>query len=140
MRLPTRPTARRQAPAAQRPAPLHRNGRSCRWSSSAKRILDPNQPLRAGRPLHGDYVEAHRAGSPTRLPLQKKAGGAYDFALLAPRNRLQRSAELLTAALPHLDDRQHLTVETDQIELAGLAPEIARQDFQPARLQEIGRE
>jgi hypothetical protein len=53
---------------------------------------------------------------------------------------LQRSAELPTAALPHLDDRQHLMVETDQIELAGLAPDISRQDFKPARLQEVGRE
>src|SRR5580693_2954772 len=113
MRIRIRPTARRPVRAPQRPALLHRNDRNCRWSSSAKGVLDPYQPLRAaGRPLDRDYVEAHRAALPTRLPLQKKAGGAYDFALLAPGNRLQRSAELPTAALPHLDDRQHLMVET----------------------------
>src|SRR5271168_3592921 len=104
MRIPIRPTARRQVPASQRPAPLHRNGRSCRWSSSAKGVLDPNQPLRAGRPFHGDYVEAYRAGSPTGLARKEIGGGAYVFGLLEQRNRLQRPAELLTGARQPLED------------------------------------
>ncbi len=66
--------------------------------------------LAVRRPFHGDHIEAHRAALPIRLPLQKIAGGANDFALLAPRHRLQRSAELPTAPLADLDDRQHLLI------------------------------
>src|ERR1700675_1853241 len=138
MRIPTRPIARPPARAPESPAALRPNDRNCRSLSSAKGVLEPNQAVRAvRRTFHGEHIEAHGAAMPLDLPLQQVSGGAYDFALLTPRNGLQRSAELLTAALPNFDDRQHAVVETNQIEFAGPAAQITRQDFETATLQVV---
>src|SRR5580692_10427863 len=107
MRIPIPPTAHRPPRISERPARPRPNGRNCRWSSSAKSVLDPVEALRARRPFHGEHIEAHGAAVPLGLPLQKVSGGANDLALLAPGDGLQRSAELLTASLPNFDDRQH---------------------------------
>src|SRR5271163_20205 len=141
MRIPILPMARRPARAARSPVRPRPNGPSCRWSSRAKCILDPNHAVRAvRRPLHGEYVEAHRTAMPFSPAEQQVSGGADDFALLAPGNGLERAAELKAAALPYFDDRQHAVIEANQIELAGLALEIARQNLNTAYLQIVGRQ
>src|SRR5271163_1834198 len=107
MRIPIPPTTRRPARPAQCPALPRPNDPSCRWSSRAKGVLDPNQLVHAlQRPLHGEHIEAQGAAMPLRPAVQQIARGADDFALLAPGNGLDRAAELKAAALPYFDDRE----------------------------------
>src|SRR5271167_353101 len=139
MRIPILPITRRPARAARSPARPRPNGPSCRWSSRTKCVLDPNQAVRAvRRPLHGEHIKAHRAAMPFRSAVQQVSGGADDLALLAPGNGLERAAERAAAALPYFDDRQYAMIETNQIELAGLALQIARQNLNTAYLQIVG--
>src|ERR1700730_18307684 len=126
MRLPTPRMRRLQRPPPGRTAPPNRSARSCRWSSSPKGILDPKNAVRAvGHPLHGQHIEAHHMPAPLCLALQEELSGANDFALLAPGDRGERSAEIDAYALPNLDDRQHTVVQAHEIELPGPAPHIA---------------
>ncbi len=98
-------TGRRRRPPPERTAPPNRSVRSCRWSSSAKGVLDPNDAVRAvGHPFDREHIEAHRMAAPRCLPLQEELSGTNDFALLAPGDRGKRSTEIDLSALPHLDD------------------------------------
>jgi len=67
--------------------------------------------------------------APLCLPLQEEACGADDFALFAPVDGGQRTAEIGANSLPHLDDRQHGPVQADQIEFAGFATQVLRHDL-----------
>src|SRR5258705_133126 len=141
MRIPIPRTGRRPRLPPEKTAPPNRSARSCRWSSSAKGVFDPNDTMRAvGQPLDGEYVEAHRMAAPLRVPLQKESGGADDFALLAPGDRRKRSAEIDPRALPHFDDGEHAEVEAHEIEFAGSAPCIACEHAEAVRLQIFRRE
>jgi len=62
-----------------------------------------------------------------------------ELALLGPRDRAQGAPVLGALALAHLDDDEHAVVEADQIELAGLATQIARKNFKSAHLQVLRR-
>jgi len=90
--------------------------------------------------LHADHVEANHKAAPLCASLQKESRGAYDFALLAPVDRCQRAAEIGVRPLPHLDDRQHATVQAYQIELAAFATQVAREQLEAVRLQMQSRE
>src|ERR1700692_2380915 len=128
-------------PPPRRRAQPNRSARSCRWSSSAKGVLDPDDAVRAvGYPLHGQHIEAHHAAAPLCLPLQKELSGANDSALLAPGDGGQRSAEIDPYPLAYLDDRQHAAVEAYQVEFAGPASHIACEHGETPRLQIFGRE
>src|SRR5258708_37369979 len=140
MRIPIRPTARRRARAAARPALPRRSGRNYRWSSSAKAcakgVFDPFDPMSPIRQAFDrQHVEARGEIPPMLLASKKILCGANDLALLGPRDRAQGAAVLSALALAHLDDDEHAVVETDQIELAGLATQIARKNFKSAHLQ-----
>src|ERR1700728_2477794 len=95
MQIPTPRTGRPPDPPARpaRPATRSPNGRSCRWSSSAKRVLDPHDAIGAVRPsLHADHIEAHRMRAPLRLAPHQKSSGPDDLVLLAPVHGGQRAA------------------------------------------------
>src|SRR5271165_6510905 len=141
MRILIRPIAHRPARIPGNPARLHPSDRDYRSLSSAQGILGPVEAVRTVRPIfHGKHIEAHGKPAPRCLPLQKVSGGANNLALLAPRYRVKRAAELLAAALPNFDHRQHIPVETNQIEFAGFAAKIAPQNFDTATLQVVRRE
>ena len=91
-------------------------------------------------PLDCEDIEAHGVGSPQWLLSQEKLSGTNNPALLAPGHGTQRSAEIAAAALAHLDHGQYLRVETDQIEFAGLAAQIAGQYFETVSVQIVGGE
>src|ERR1700679_893047 len=141
MRILIRRTARLPGLPPARTAKRSRNGRSCRWSSSAKRVLDPHDPAGAVRqPFHSDDIEEHRMRPPLRPPPHQESSGANDPVLLAPVHRGQRAAEIETSPLPHLDDGQYIPVEAYQVELAGPAAQVLRDDHEASSLQIGGRE
>src|SRR6202021_951900 len=136
MRIPTPLTGRLPGRPPARIATRSRNGRSCRWSSSAKRVLDPHDPVGAVRqPFHSDHIEAHRMRAPLRPAPHQESSGANDLVLLAPIHRGQRAAEIETSPLPHLDDGQYIPVEAYQVELAGPAAQVLRDDHEASSLQ-----
>src|ERR1700679_543319 len=143
MRIPTPRTGRLPDPPARPATPATRspNGRSCRWSSSAKRVLDPHDAVGAVRqPLHADHIEAHRMRAPLRLAPHQKPGGANDLVLLAPVHGGQRAAEIEASPLPHFDDGQYIPVEAHQVEFAGPASQVLGDDHEASSLQIGGRE
>src|SRR5580698_5268722 len=102
---------RRRLPKA-RTALLSRSARNCRWSSSAKGVLDPHQAVSAiGQPLQSEHVEAHRMRAPLGLTLPEVARGANDFALLVPGDRAASTAEIPAFPLTYFDDGQHGVIE-----------------------------
>src|ERR1700682_2015771 len=120
MRIPIPRMGRRPPPPSARTAPPNRSARSCRWSSSAKGVFDPDDAVRAvGHSLHRQHVEAHHTAAPLGLALQEELGRANDLALLAPGDGGKPPAEIDPHALSHLDDRQHTAVEAHEITLAG---------------------
>src|SRR5882724_5472488 len=136
MRIPIPRTGRRRRPPPERTAPPNRSVRSCRWSSSAKGVLDPNDAVRAvGHPFHREHIESHRMAAPRCLPLQEELSGTNDFALLAPGDRGKRSTEIDLSALPHLDDGKHAAVEAHEVELADFAAQVAFEDHETLRLK-----
>src|ERR1700691_4540477 len=131
MRIPTPPTRR---PPARPPARIARRSPSdpsCRWSSSAKRVLDPGDAVGAVRQsFDADHIEAHGMPPPTRPAPYQELRGANDLALLDRVHGGQRTAEIHAAPLPHLDDGQYLAVQAHQIELTGPAAHIMRDDHE----------
>src|SRR5580658_2924828 len=136
MPIPTPPMDRRRRPSRERTPSRSASARSCKWSSSAKRVLDPGDALCA---FDRDDVEAQPQAAPGRLSRQEKSHGTDDLALLTLSDGAGCSPEVDAAALAYLDHRQHLAVETHEIEFPGSASKIARQHDEPLRLQMLGR-
>src|SRR3984957_2070397 len=138
MRIPIRPMARRPRPAVPRIVLPNRSAPSCRSSSSAEGVLDPDDAMfAAGQPLQGKHIETDQVGAPLGLAQQEEAGGADDSALLTRRHRGLRPAKIGANPLPHLDDRQYILIQADQIDFPGLAPYIACEHHETSRLQEL---
>lgn len=57
--------------------------------------------------------------------LQKELGRAIEFALLGAGDGFQRAAQSGFLAVAHFYEHQHLAILHDQIDLAGLAAEVA---------------
>src|ERR1700734_1962958 len=136
MPTPTPRMDRRRRPLRGRTANRSASARSCKWSSSAKRVLEPGNVLRA---LDRDNVEAQPQGAPGRLLRQEISNGADDLALLTLSDGARCSPEVDPAALAYFDHRQHIAVETHEIEFPGPTAKIARQHDEPLRLQMLGR-
>ena len=58
---------------------------------------------------------------------------------LRQRDRGERAAEVMPAALPHFDHHQHLAVAADEIELSRLAAHVARKHLETLGGQVSGR-
>src|ERR1700722_10917021 len=126
MRIPIPRTGRRPRLPPERTAHPNRSVRSCRWSSSAKGVLDPNDAVRAvGHPFHRQHIEADDMAAPCGLPLQEELRGTNDFALLAPGDGGERSAEIDVPALPYFDHGKHAAVEAHEVKLTDSASHIA---------------
>ena len=78
--------------------------------------------------------------APLRLAPYQESSGANDLVLLAPVHGGQRAAEIETSPLPHLDDGQYFPVEAYQVEFAGSASQVLRDDYEASSLQIGGRE
>jgi hypothetical protein len=78
--------------------------------------------------------------APRCLPLQEELSGTNDFALLAPGDRGERSAEIDLSALPHLDDGKHAAVEAHEVKLADSAAHIACEHDETPRMQIVRRQ
>src|ERR1700722_216640 len=131
MRIPTPPTRRPPARPRARIARRSPSGPSCRWSSSAERVLDPGDAVRAvGQSFDADHIEAHGMPPPLRPAAYQELRGANNLALLDPVHGGQCTAEVHAAPLPHLDEGQHIAVEAYQIELTGPAAHIVLDDHE----------
>src|ERR1700733_1321672 len=136
MPIPTPRTDRRRRLLRGRTAIRSASARSCKWSSSAERVLEPGDALRA---LDRDNVETQPQAAPGRLLGQEISNGADDLALLTSSDGAGCSPEVDPAALANFDHRQHIAVEAHEIEFPGPASKIARQHDEPLRLQMFGR-
>ena len=135
MRIPIPPMGRRPRPPPGRQVLLNRNARNCRWSSSAKCVLDPFDAVFAvGQPVERDHIEAHRADPPRRAPLQEEPGGANDFSLLTAIHGSRRAAEIAAGSLAHFDDDQDAVVEAHQIKFPAPTAQVALEHGETSRL------
>ena len=88
--------------------------------------------------LEGDHVEAQHASAPVGLTLPMELRGANELSLFLPGYRSQSAAEVRTTTLPHFHDHEHLVVEAHDVDLAGLAAQIASNDAETLHLQVLG--
>jgi len=83
-----------------------------------------------GQPLYSEYIEAHRACAPGRVPLQEIPRRENEFTPLAMIDGGARAAEVAVTALSDLDERQYLAIEAYEVEFTRPASPVARQDLQ----------
>lgn len=87
-------------------------------------------------PVNCDHVEAAAAlrvltARPGQPPLRR----AHDALTFADRDAFRGGTETCAASHPDLDKDQRLPGETDQVNLPGLASELAREGATPPRLE-----